>query len=104
MKMALFGPAPFIVLVVVDICSTKVLGGISLTSIVMRIVILALVLPTMVAFGGFYVWLTGIVSGWIAHQCAFETEVSVSRLAIAIAWVINLSLWGGVVVVAIVNS
>ena len=75
-----------------------------LIAIAIRIGIVACVLPCMVVIGGFYVWLTGIVSGWIAHRCAFETKVSVSRLAIAIAWVVNLSLWGGAVVVAMTNS
>lgn len=59
-----------------------------------------------IIFGGFYVLLTGIVSGWIAHRFAFDTAVPVSRLAIAIAiaWVANLSLWGWVVVVAMTDS
>lgn len=53
----------------------------------------------MLGICALYVLLTGYLSGWIAHRIAFGTAVTVSRLAIAIAWVANLSLWGWAFVV-----
>lgn len=45
-----------------------------------------------------YVLTVGFVSGRVAHRFAYETDVSVPTLALLIAWVANLSLWGWTVV------
>ena len=55
----------------------------------------------MLCLCAIYALLTGYVSGKIAQWFAFETAVPVSRLAIAIAWVANLSLWGWAVVIVV---
>ena len=45
-----------------------------------------------------YVLTVGFVSGRVAYRFAYETDVSVPTLALLIAWVANLSLWGWTVV------
>lgn len=102
MKAALLGVLPFLVFAVAIFSMGGPNGGDG--HFVERIGFLIGVLLWTTICGGFYVLLAGIVSGWIAHRIAFETAVPVSRLAIAIAWVANLSLWGWVVVVAITDS
>lgn len=93
MKAAFIGPLPIVAFAFVGLMFIELDKG------------LILFFELFCCFGGMlglsamYVLLTGIVSGWIAYRFAFETTVSVSGLAIAIAWVANLSLWGWAVVV-----
>lgn len=102
MKAALIGPLPVIGLVIVGPILSARDGG--QFEFIPPIWFFFGALFWTIIFGGFYVLLTGIVSGWIAHRFAFDTAVPASRLAIAIAWVANLSLWGWVVVVAMTDS
>lgn len=96
MKAALLGPLPVIALVVAfPILSAGDGGQFELPSIEFFV---GALLWTII-LGGFYVLLTGLIFGWIAYRFTFETTVPVSRLAIAIAWGANLSLWGWAVVV-----
>ena len=98
MKAASIGSLPFLALAPVGlIFGDPDKGQIQFTE-VFRL------LGGMLGVCSIYVLLTGYVSGWIAHWFAFETAVPVSRLAIAIAWIANLSLWGWVVVVVMANS
>ncbi|MEK6262233.1 MAG: hypothetical protein AABP62_26850 [Planctomycetota bacterium] len=60
---------------------------------------------TLVGCGVLYVLTVGLVSGRLAHRFAYETDVSAPTLAMLIAWVANLSLWGwaAVLVVTVLN-
>lgn len=102
MKAAIGGPLPFIVFLLASVIMGEPDGG--QKPLVEQIGVFIGVLFVMIICGSFYVVPIGMVSGWIAHRLAFETTVPVSRLAIAIAWVANLSLWGWWVVVAISSS
>ncbi|MBC8115217.1 MAG: hypothetical protein H7062_12605 [Candidatus Saccharimonas sp.] len=57
---------------------------------------------TLVGCGVLYVLAVGFVSGRVAHRFAYETNVSAPTLAMLIAWVANLSLWGWAAVLVIV--
>ena len=101
MKAALMGSLPVVLFCIVEVIKTEIYRGLVSDQLITLIVCWfgwMICLPTL------YVLMTGIVSGWIAHRFAFETAVPVSRLAIALAWVANLSLWGWAVVVAMTDS
>lgn len=65
-----------------------------------RIMPLLIVMAVIVATGFCYSVLVGVVAGRLAHRIAFETTISVSRLAVALAWVTNLTAWGWCLVLA----
>lgn len=101
MKAALIGAIPVVVLCAVGVIKIEIDRGFVFDQLISLIICW---FGWTICLSGLYVLLTGFVSGWIAHRFAFETVVPVSRLAIAIAWVANLSLWGWAMVVAMTNS
>ena len=102
MKAALIAPLPFIVLVVVGSIMSAEPGG--QFQFVSRVEFFVAGLLWTAILGGFYVLAMGIACGWLAHRFAFETAVPVTRIAIALAWVANLSLWGWMVVIVMAGS
>ena len=98
MKAAFIGPLPIVAFAAVGLILSETDKGESVFAEMFCL------FGGMLGLCAIYVLLTGIVFGWIAHRFAFETVVPVSRLAIAIAWVANLSLWGWTLVFVLARS
>ena len=91
MRTALLGPLLLMAMLVVMAIGQREDQPLTMTQ---RSVILVTALLVVVLIGIIYSFVVGVVSGSIAHRFAFETTIPVSRLAIVLAWVANLSLWG----------
>ena len=100
MRTAFLGPLPFIALVVVGWTNSLREWHMVQGTIAHRIIPLLIVLAVIVATGFCYAVFVGVVAGRLAHRIAFETTMSVSRLAMALAWVVNLTVWGWCLVLA----
>ena len=100
MRTAFFGPLPFIALFVVGWTISLREWHMVQGTMAHRIMPLVIVLAVIVATGFCYAVLVGVVAGRLAHRIAFETTIPVSRLAVALTWVANLTAWGWCLVLA----
>ncbi len=98
-KAAIWGPLPFILLLLFSAVTSPALQA----AFFLWIFVLP-VLASIFGFGFLYVAAIGNICGWLANAFASGTRVPVKGLAITIVWVVNLSLWGGMVVLAMTGS
>lgn len=96
---ALFGPPPYYVLAVLDAVTHHKPQGLALL-LVMCLIILFWICVLEVL----YVLVVGNLCGELSHKIAFGTSIPVRRMAIALTWVANLSVWGWILVVAMTGS
>ncbi len=90
----MFGPLPFIAMFVMGWTMSLREHGFAPITMTQRIGTLLAWLFAVVVSGIVYAVIVGLVTGGLAHRIAFETTVPVSRLAVALAWVVNLTVWG----------
>ena len=48
-----------------------------------------------------YTFFVGICCGWLAHTSTSNTSVSTNLMSIAMAWVVNVSIWGYLLLIAL---
>lgn len=93
-RTAMFGPLPFIAMVVVGWAISLREKGQTPITMTERLETLLAWLFVVVGAGLLYTVLVGLVTGAFAHRIAFEKSVPVTRLAVALTWVVNLTVWG----------
>ncbi len=86
LKAAAAGPAPYVVLASFGV----LLGFGSLRDLIAMFIVWF----STIVLAGAYVALVGYGSAWVAHRFAYGTAVPVERLALALVWTANFTLWG----------